>query len=438
MLYNNFTTTLKKVVLFHLLLSSSILSTSGDYGDYVDLTFQCPALTTCPVVCVTDVANCPSTMTCENGTSLCADGTCSSVGCSDDLESPCVDSLPPIACKKIVDYYSDCRKKYQESYDFQEQFAADVEEATTTMLTFQEPVFVFCYSWISAITFIILMFCAYNHKFSPVPESIKTLQEATGSSEENSNLEWTQIGYHSEIFGASIHLLTCATLAAFHVLLLLLTILYYAQAGTITWAPILIEDEQQALLCFIIVWMVGFLWSFTLKWPPSLSSLFLRRCSFQKASYVAVIAPASSGTKTAIKSDTKSCMTNVYFSVGVINGFGNSIMRFIFSDVDEVPEGWQKVYCRVRTEGNIRYFYYKLRRYTFDPDANAFIPNEWKVGATIGEIDKARKGLSESDVEKRLLAVGPNSIYVKKPSIIKSLYRQFSGKFYTYQYYIIW
>jgi predicted P-type ATPase len=421
-----------------LLFCASTIIASGDYGDYADLTFQCPALTTCPVVCVTDAANCPASMTCQNGTNLCADGSCSDAGCSSDLENPCIDPLPPIACKKVVDYYSTCRDKYQEAYDYQTQYSEDVTQATTTLITFKEPIFIFCYSWISAITALIVLWCAYNQRFSPVPGSSKPLQEATGSTEVHSTQGWTQIGYHSDFVGISIYVLTCVTVASFHVLLAILTVFYYAEVGTITWCPVVIADEEQLLLCFIIVWMVGFLWSFTLKWPPSLYSLFLRRCSFQNATFVAVIAPTSSSSKTVIKSSTKSCMANVYSLVGAINFFGNSIMKFIFSDVADVPEGWQMVYCRVRTTENTRYFYYKLRRYTYDAEVGAFVPSEWFVGSTLGEIVAARKGLSEDDVQERLLALGPNSIFVKRPKIFKSLYRQFSGKFYTYQFYIIW
>jgi hypothetical protein len=57
------------------------------FGDYADHSFQCPATTTCPIVCVANVDDCPQDATCP-GThpdkefdanheyELCADGTC--------------------------------------------------------------------------------------------------------------------------------------------------------------------------------------------------------------------------------------------------------------------------------------------------------------------------------------------------------------------------
>ena len=47
------------------------------FGDYADHSFQCPVTTTCPIVCVADVADCPEDAVCPDGSELCADGTCS-------------------------------------------------------------------------------------------------------------------------------------------------------------------------------------------------------------------------------------------------------------------------------------------------------------------------------------------------------------------------
>jgi len=100
-------------------------------------------------------------------------------------------TVTPITCMKVVDYYNSCRDKYQEAYDYQEQYSADVIEESTTLLTFKEPIFMFCYSWISAITVMILLWCAYNQRFSPVSGSSKPLQEATGSVAVHPSQIWT-------------------------------------------------------------------------------------------------------------------------------------------------------------------------------------------------------------------------------------------------------
>jgi len=57
------------------------------FGDYADTSFQCPVTTTCPIVCVADVAECPEDALCpgthpdkeyeaDHEYELCADGTC--------------------------------------------------------------------------------------------------------------------------------------------------------------------------------------------------------------------------------------------------------------------------------------------------------------------------------------------------------------------------
>lgn len=50
-------------------------------------------------------------------------------------------------------------------------------------------------------------------------------------------------------------------------------------------------------------------------------------------------------------------MPTVYSLVRAINSHVNYIMKFIFSKVTDVPEGWDMVYCHVRTEGSRRLFY---------------------------------------------------------------------------------
>jgi hypothetical protein len=46
------------VAVVWLCASSPSCLVSADWGDYADLTFQCPALTTCQRVCVANVTDC--------------------------------------------------------------------------------------------------------------------------------------------------------------------------------------------------------------------------------------------------------------------------------------------------------------------------------------------------------------------------------------------
>lgn len=61
--------------------------------------------------------------------------------------------------------------------------------------------------------------------------------------------------------------------------------------------------------------------------------------------------------QTDIKHSTTRHMPTVYSLVRAINSHVNYIMKFIFSKVTDVPEGWDMVYCHVRTEGSRRLFY---------------------------------------------------------------------------------
>ena len=75
---------------------------------------------------------------------------------------------------------------------------------------------------------------------------------------------------------------------------------------------------------FQVVWMVGFFWCFLLKYPPSLSSLFLRRCQPIDATYVSVVAPI----KQIDTLQEKKCITNFF---GVIKRSASRMLNFIYS-----------------------------------------------------------------------------------------------------------
>ena len=67
---------------------------------------------------------------------------------------------------------------------------------------------------------------------------------------------------------------------------------YYKQQGAISnMGNPIFYDDVQVLMAFEIVWTIGFLWCFFLKYPYSIRSLFLRRCLHEEATYIAVSAP---------------------------------------------------------------------------------------------------------------------------------------------------
>eukprot|EP00956_Cyclotella_meneghiniana_P027557 scaffold62039_cov31-Cyclotella_meneghiniana.AAC.1 len=89
-----------------------------EFGDYADPTFNCPATTTCPIVCVNAVTDCPSDATCalanpdnsDHEFELCVDGTCADLTlnetCDPSLESPCTCSGFEFTCAKQIDLYN--------------------------------------------------------------------------------------------------------------------------------------------------------------------------------------------------------------------------------------------------------------------------------------------------------------------------------------------
>jgi magnesium-transporting ATPase (P-type) len=61
-----------------------------------------------------------------------------------------------------------------------------------------------------------------------------------------------------------------------------------------------------------------------------------------------------------------------------------------------------------------------------------------KVGTTIGELDSLRSGLSTDDALKRMHVIGPNTIRMRRPTCFRTIFKEFSRRFYTYQYFMVW
>jgi hypothetical protein len=84
-------------------------------GDYAEIPHDCPAMTTCPVMCVANISDCPTV--CEDGLTLCANGSCDVV-CDDDdeLENPCSCNDLLFACPKTINYFDECMTLYQDPF----------------------------------------------------------------------------------------------------------------------------------------------------------------------------------------------------------------------------------------------------------------------------------------------------------------------------------
>ena len=90
-----------------------------------------------------------------------------------------------------------------------------------------------------------------------------------------------------------------------------------------------------------------------------------------------------------------------------------------------------------------RYIYFRFRRFVYDAASNKFVPGSWDVqeGVKIGDwLDSSylHQGLSKDEAVKRRGIVGPNVLELKKPTVIGSIYTEFSKTFYLYQTFMVW
>ena len=86
-------------------LFAGLTTSLADFGDFVDPTFNCPATTTCPVVCMAEDQQCPDALTCDEksglNSTLCMDGSCSTDCTSANLEFD-PDESPCPSCRPVI------------------------------------------------------------------------------------------------------------------------------------------------------------------------------------------------------------------------------------------------------------------------------------------------------------------------------------------------
>jgi hypothetical protein len=144
----------------------------AEFGDTVDPTFNCPALTTCAQVCVATVEDCPPEMACPgNTTTLCADGSCAeecepAAGDDDGAEglvSPCAFECAPVACNRVDNTFDQCTALYGDLYDAEVVCGEEESAYESTLLEYTEPAFIIGYVWVTGLTFCIIFWCAYKY-----------------------------------------------------------------------------------------------------------------------------------------------------------------------------------------------------------------------------------------------------------------------------------
>jgi hypothetical protein len=401
-------------------------------GDYAEIPDECPATTTCPVVCVADLSECPTA--CEDGLTLCLTGNCL-LDCTEHnahieaekYNNPCKCESLSVACPKVVDLYDNCFVRF-ESYYNGSSACVEAQEESEPKLSFFCPYFLAFYIELVSVTVMVVLWCLFNQKLAPVTASTRPMQAANNITKG----DWTQTGYRTNFVGTVIYLLVNFTFWLFQFLLLITTLFYYMQQEAITrWAPVF-ENEIQVLMAFEIVWMVGFAWCLSFRYPSTgIRALFLRRCVLARATHVAVVAPIKS-IEVKVPSRVERASSAMWYPI-------DCIFRSIFSHPYDRP-GLETSFCPVEIDGvtGTRSMLHRMRRYVYDDETDGFIPGVFSVGTTIGDLIDQKDGLPlDIALERRGLA-GPNVIPLERPTILGSIYKEFCKTFYIYQSYMVW
>lgn len=160
------------------------LATSDELA-YVDPTFDCPATTTCPHLCVASLDDCPPEMMCPEGEILCADGSCWSgkevaalLDClnnntnSTSVAPLCPNSCAPIPCARLITTYNVCTSILEVNGDIYDRATSCQESNSTTSSqaddmesghwTWTGPAYIVVYVWVSVVTVGIILWCWYK------------------------------------------------------------------------------------------------------------------------------------------------------------------------------------------------------------------------------------------------------------------------------------
>jgi hypothetical protein len=358
---------------------------AGDYAEYPD---TCPFTTTCPTICVAQEQDCPTS--CPEGTTLCEWGACME-DCSmetNEIENLCYCETLSFACAKVIDVYENCFIDWEDNYYTPSNECIAQQEESVPLVSFTGPYFLACYVILAVVTFLVIVWCAYNTHI-PVRNAITTMKvpitddddhdtttsnttttttTTTTTNTTTATEDWILTGYQRHPVGIVIHGLVNFVLIGFQFLLFVLTIFYYMQQGAITrWEPIF-HDEVQVLMAFEIVWMVGFVWCFAFCYPSSIRDLFLRKCDLSCATFVAVYAPLKEVTKSIGNNDNT---TNKEWGGLIMGAFWmpfDLCLRCVFSYPYTKP-GHETVFCPIAIDGGTgkRGFYFRLRRYVYGP-----------------------------------------------------------------------
>jgi hypothetical protein len=426
-----------------LLFSSVSTLVRGDFGDFVDTSFSCPATITCLPVCAASVDECPPGLTCEGeGLTLCADGSCAAE-CDEEASSLCAENScgKNITCARAILPEPDCVGFYQAWYTNATEGETCVEDEVERV-SFTDAGFVAFYVYFAVVLFLILLYPALNQRWFPVGETVPLDDFSKESSLAGIPVDhkgWTQTSVRKTLLGSFLFYLTSLTLWGFQCLLLVLVVFYYRQQNEEFKPDNLnpFHDKIQVLKAFQIVWMIGLAFSLSMKWPPTIESLFLRRCVSAQATSVAVFAPS---TVPQLKETSGSIVLVIKGLVSALFKGISTAFSLIFPDGSFRTEVRGSVqYCPVLVDADgTKSFFFRLRRYVYDDEAGCFVPGVMEVGSKLCDFQDCIGGLSDAEAAQRRSKIGRNSIDLKKPNIFFGIIEEFSKVFYIYQNFMTW
>jgi hypothetical protein len=290
-----------------------------------------------------------------------------------------------------------------------------------------------------------------------------------------------QTGYKTHTLGTLLYALTMFTFWGWFGLQVYCTHLYNSTEG---------EDKILALKTFCVCWVSGFFWNSTLLYPYSVWSLFLRKCVLDEATHVGIFQEMDAADDEGGSRQSFPLPDRIKPAATVLTAIFRGYFTLVFANPNTHPDASKGIYtiCPVQhNEDGSRYLIFFFRRYNFQKLSQTFEPGFWKMGKTFKQmcpsvvrmsvVDQAQaalericadtstdldstdssngptpmgvfttdgkplvsaKGLSSSQVQERLGAVGYNVMDVPAPNYVKLLSEEIAKPFYVYQIYIVW
>ena len=400
---------------------ASLTTTAAQFNTYVDPSFTCPVLITCPQICVAANTSCPTHCDADLDQVLCADGTCqTSCPASATALNPCTLPCAPKACPSIVQYSWACDQQYGAIYDA-EQVCQEQQEALFREPKYNELPFLILAAWFVLVTICVWIWNTIRRRNSQTEGITQTLQE-TAASSDSTLPEQTVTGYRTSLVGSILYGAVMAMLVAFQILIFGFAISSY---GT---------SQTESLVAFEITWSLAFVYTLLFKYPYSIASVFYKECSLQTATMVCVVTPIVPVAHS--HRDPKYIRRLRALSTRVAAMF-HCLLACFFSVPGRGRGRLDYVAVKKDIKGT-RYFVFEFRRYNFNVESQAFEPGDIQVVDTIADVLGAANGLSSLEVERRLRIVGPNSIDMLPPSFWRSLGEEFHKSFYVYQLFMLW